>query len=415
MKGVMPKKKIIIAGAGFGGVTTALKLAKKLSGLTAKYEIILLDRHHHQLYTPALYEISAISIKNAPDSALKSAILIPIADIIAGKPISALCDELVGLKTLEKKLLLQKSGELEYEFLVLALGSETNYFSIPGLKKHSLPLKTFDDALLLRDKIADLFQNKNELRVVVGGAGASGVELAAEFVNFICAIKKEAIQNSCEVEFTLIEALSEILPGFEPWAIKKTRKRLANLGITIKTEHAIVDVTEDEISFKDGPKESYDILIWTGGVKGPEVLKNCGLPLSDRGSALIDEYLRVRGKENSIFAIGDNSTFTNLKTGTSLVWNVPVAEAEGKLAAENIIRIIKGQTLKKFIPLKKYPFVLAVGKKYAVADLVWLRFAGFSGWMLKHLVEFRYFLSILPFRKAVKTWLKSVKYSTSND
>lgn len=409
------KKKIIIAGAGFGGVTAALKLAEKLSGLTAKYEIMLLDRHHHQLYTPALYEISAISIKNAPDSALKSAILIPIADIIAGKPITVLCDELIGLKTPEKKLILQKGGEIEYEFLILALGSETNYFAIPGLKEHSFPLKTFDDAVLLRDKIRDLFRKKGELRVVVGGAGASGVELVAEFVNFICVLKKEAGQNRCEVGFTLIEALSEILPGFEPWAIKKTRKRLANLGITIKTEHAIIDVIEGEISFKDGSKESYGILIWTGGTKGPEVLKNCGLHLSDKGSVLIDEYLRAQGQKNSIFAIGDNSTFISSKTGEPLVWNVPVAEAEGKLTAKNIIRIIKGQTLKKFIPLKKYPFVLAIGKKYAVADLVWLRFAGFSGWMIKHLVEFRYFLSILPFRKAVKTWLKSVKYYTSKD
>lgn len=409
------KKKIIIAGAGFGGVTAALKLAEGLGRLNAEYEILLLDRHHHQLYTPALYEIAAIPSKNAPNSALKSAILIPIADIVAGKPISVLCDELVGLKGREKKLILQKGNELEYEFLILALGSETNYFAIPGLKEHSFPLKTFDDAALLRDKITDLFQKKNELRVVVGGAGASGVELVAEFVNFVCILKKEPNKNHCEVEFTLVEASPEILPGFEPWAIKKTRKRLANLGITVKTKHTIVDVTEDEISFKDRPKESYDILIWTGGVKGPEVLKNCGLSLSDRGSALIDEYLRVRGEENSIFAIGDNSTLTNPKTGTSLVWNVPVAEAEGKLAAENIIRIIKRQTLKKFVPLKKYPFVLAVGKRYAVADLVWLHFAGFSGWAIKHLVEFRYFLSILPFRKAVKTWLKSVKYSTSND
>ena len=152
----MPKKRIIIAGAGFGGVTAALTLAKNLGRLAREYEIILLDRHHHQLYTPALYEIAAISSENAPDPALKSATLIPIADIAAGKPITILCDELVGLKAAERKLILQKSGELEYEFLVLALGSETNYFAIPGLKEHSFPLKTCDDAVRLRNKIEDL-------------------------------------------------------------------------------------------------------------------------------------------------------------------------------------------------------------------------------------------------------------------
>lgn len=412
----MSKKKIVIAGAGFGGATVALKLAEGLGRLNAEYEIVLLDHRRHQLYTPALYEIAAIPSENIPDLTLKSAVLIPIANITARKPITPICDELIELKASKKKLILQKSGELEYQFLVLALGSETNYFSIPGLKEHGLPLKTFDDALRLRNKIEDLFRQKGGLKVVVGGAGASGVELVAEFINFICTLKKELNKNLCQVEFMLVEASSEILPGFEPWVIKKARKRLESLGIAVKTGHIITGVTEKEISFQNGAKEFYDILIWTGGVKGPEILKNFGLPLSQNGSVLVDDYLRVQTNEdNGLFAIGDNSTLTSPQTQKPLAWNIPVAEAEGKLAAKNILRIIKGQSLKKFVPLKKYPFILAVGKKYAVADLAWFHFAGFIGWLAKHLVELRYFLLIFPPGKAVRLWLRNIKNFVSND
>lgn len=411
----MPKKRIIIAGAGFGGITTTLKLFNLLGKLQDEYEIVLLDRRHHQLYTTALYEIAAAPRKNTSDLNLKSSVLIPLDDIISKKQITVRCDELVSIKPSEKKLILQKNGELAYEFLVLALGSETNYFAIPGLKDFGLPLKTFDDAIRLRNKIEDFLQKKDKLRIVVGGAGSSGVELIAEFVNFICSLKRGAGKNICEVEFMLVEASPEILPGLEPWLIRKTKERLETLGIRIKTEHVITSVTENEIYFKNGNKEFYDVLAWTGGTKGPEILKNCGLPLSEKGAVLIDNYLQIHGQEGNIFAIGDNSTLINQKTGKPLGWNVPVAEAEGRLAAKNIIRIIKGQTLKKFRPLKKYPFVLAVGKKYAIADLVWLRFTGFSGWLVKQLVELRYFLFLLPFGKAIRIWVRGVKYFITND
>ncbi len=416
----MTNKRIIIAGAGFGGINATLKLSLLLGSLKKEYEVIILDRHHHQLFTPALYEIAAIPSANTSDLALKSGVLIPIDDIIEGKQIKFICDKLVGLDAKEKKIILEKDGKLAYEFLILALGSEINYFSIPGLQEFGFALKTFDDAIKLRDKIENRLEKENKLRIVVGGAGASGVELVAEFVNFVCFLKKANGKNQhktnlCEVEFMLIEASPEILPGFESWAIEKTKKRLANLGVRVKTGHFIESVTENEINFKNGTKESYDILIWTGGARGPEVLKNCGLPLSEKGSLEVDSYLRVRGPEDNIFAIGDNCIFLNPKTGKPLVWNIPVAEAEGRLAAKNIIRKIKGLPLQEFKPLKKYPFVLAVGKKYAVADLIWLRLAGFIGWIIKQLVELRYFLTILPFPKNIKIWTRDIKYFTGND
>ena len=406
----MTLKKIIIVGAGFGGITAALKLSNLLGSFKKEYEIIIIDRYHYQLYTPALYEIAAIPSSKTSDLSFKSEILIPIDDIIKNKPIKFICDEFIGLDVKEKKIILEKGRNFEYEFLILALGSETNYFSIPGLREFSFPLKTFANAIKLRDKIEEKLEKKDKLKIVIGGAGTSGVELAAEFVNFVCSLKKADGEkkhktNLCEVEFILIESSPEILPGLEAWVIKKTKKRLAYLGVKVKTGYFIESATETEINFKDGAKETYDILIWTGGAKGPEILKNYDFPLSEKEALKVDNYLCVKEQEN-IFAVGDNCTFFNSKTQKPLVWNVPVAEAEGKLAAKNIIKKIKGLPLDEFKPFKKYPFVLAVGKKYAVADLIWLRFFGFSGWIIKQLVELRYFLTILPFPKNIKIWAR---------
>lgn len=432
----MAKKNVIILGAGFGGITAALTLAKKLGGLANEYEIILIDRHHHHLITPNLYEIASIPKEYAEDTPLKSSILIPIRDITEKKPINFICDEFIGLDIKNNKINLKNNGELSYEFLVFALGSQTNYFNIPGLKEHSFPLKTFDDGAKLRNTVEDLVKKREHIKIIVGGAGSSGIELIAEFSNFICAIK-EKISTSfeCNVELLLVEASNDILPGFEADVISKSKKRLEKLGIEIKTDTVISSVNKDHFLCQNGKKENFDLLIWTGGVKGPKIFENLGLKLSPKGSLEINDYLQAQGNDgpksplanghspklpitnwqSRIFAIGDNSSMINPRTEKPLVWNVPVAEAEGRLVAKNIIRMINCQSLIKFLPLKKYPFILAIGKKYAVADLIFIRFSGLLGWTMKQLVELRYLLFILPFRKAISTWLLAIKYYTSND
>lgn len=411
----MEKKNIIIAGAGFGGVTTALKLAKKMKKLPG-YELILVDCHNYQTYTPALYEIASVPREYIPSSVLKSSIVIPIEDIIKNKPITFIKDGVIGLNLPEKKIILKNSGAISYEYLVFALGSEMNYFDIPGLKEHSFPLKTFQDAVRLRNTIEDLVTKKAGVKIVVGGAGASGVELTAEFVNFVCAIMRAVTKRKvCDTRFLLVEAAPEILPGFKEWTVKKAKMRLKGLGIEIKTGTMITSVDNRELFFKDGKRETYDILIWTGGVKGSSSLQKTGLPLSNTGSVLVGETLLVQGIPDSIFAIGDNSTFVDPRTQRPLIWNVPAAEQEGRIAAKNIIRLLRKKPLKKFTPYKKYPYILAIGRKYAIADLVLFHFSGILGWYLKQIVELRYLLFILPPKKAFEHWTRALRVYIAND
>ena len=154
------------------------------------------------------------------------------------------------------------------------------------------------------------------------------------------------------------------------------------------------------------------IPIGAGGVRPAAVLENFGLPLDERGGIRVNEFLEARPR---IYAIGDNASLVNPLTGKSLPGNVPVAEAEARVAARNIIADIMQKRRRQFRPLTQYPFILAVGGKYAVADLIIIRLFGFLGWALKQLVELRYLIFILPWPKAITTWLRTIYYSTSND
>ena len=410
-------KHIVIAGAGFAGLNAALVLARSPLLKEKGYNIILIDRHHHHLYTPALYEIAAIPAEYLNDQSLVSSILIPLRDIIRNMPIRLLTDELIGRDENAHTITLRAGGALPYTYLVLALGSATNYFSIPGLQSHSVPLKTCDDAALLRNGIETVFRKKSSLAIVVGGGGASGVEVIAELVNFVCLIKEKVLPDRgvCDVSFTLAEASGDILPGFDPWIITRARRRLERLGIAIKTGVAIASRDSETVSFADGTPLPCDILIWTGGVKGPAVLADLGLPLSPKGTVSVGPDLRVAGGDGTVFAVGDSAWFPQPRTQQPLPWNVPVAEAQGRHAGREILRAIRGEAPRPFRPRRHYPFILAVGKKYALADLLYFRFAGPAGWCAKQLVQLRYFLFLLPWPRGFILWWKNISMYRSND
>ena len=145
----MAKKHIAIVGAGFAGLTCALRLAKKLEMSPEKdaYRIILIDRNQYQLFAPSLYEIASIPKEYADDRPLASSLLFPIEDILQGTSIVFFRDEYTGGSPENRKIFLRERGEFPYAYLVLALGAETNYFDIPGLAAHSIPLKTAHDAV----------------------------------------------------------------------------------------------------------------------------------------------------------------------------------------------------------------------------------------------------------------------------
>ncbi|MDP3727037.1 MAG: FAD-dependent oxidoreductase [bacterium] len=408
------RRNIVILGAGFGGITALLKLYRSLSrrGLLGYYQPVIVNRTAHHLYTPALYEIAAIPRGEADAVRLKSSLCIPLDDILGRLPGARLIGDTASRVDPERHVITFESGsQLNFEYLIIALGAETNFFGIPGMAEQALPLKTFEDAVRLRNRIAGLAATGETLRIIIGGGGATGVELSAELVNFLCYLKKRAAGKTCQGEITLLEGAPEILPGFGAAIIHRAKRRLAALGVRVVPAARIQEVWPSEVSC-NGRTLPYHILVWAGGVRPAAVLKNFGLPLDERGGILVNEFLEARPR---IYAIGDNASLTNPLTGRPLPGNVPVAEAEARLAARNIVAELTKRDRRPFRPLAQYPFILAVGGKYAVTDLVIIKFSGFLGWALKQLVELRYLLFILPWPKAVPTWVRTIRYSLSND
>ena len=411
------KKNIMIAGAGFGGITAALLLDKafrRQQALFDQYNLVLVNNHHSHLYTPALYEIAAIPQGHHALDYVKSSIAIPLAEIFNRTHVQWLENQIIAIDRAAKVLRFDNDKSIPYEYLILALGAETSYFNIPGAKEHSFPLKTFADGVKLRDRIQEIIESTEPVAtVVVAGAGASGVEVAAEFENFCSKMRRlNPAQAICKIKVILVEAGPQILAGFDPWVIDKATKRLLRIGVEIKTGVAITAVENTRVILKDGSAIPASALVWAGGVQAAGVLKTLGLPLSPKGSVTVDQFLCAEPK---VYAIGDNAGFMNLETQKPLPWNAVAAEEEARVASANIIADILGSSPRPYNPPKKYPFILAVGKKYAFADLVFVHISGLPAWLLKQLIELKYFFFILPPLQALSTWWKYITVARSND
>lgn len=411
------KKNIVILGSGFAGIRCALLLKKHLqkNNKSASYNVILIDKNAYHLYTPALYEIASIPRDEASALTLQHAISIPLEEIVKNKKIFFLQREAVMVNRFTKSIYFSATEALDYYVLVMATGSEINYMNIPNLKEHSHTLKSFKDAILLRNKIESIIKEKREIKIVVGGAGPAGVELIAEFNNYLCYLQEHNLgEQKCDIHLYLVEAADTILPGLDSVLVQKAEKRLRAFGINIHTHSFITEATKTEVVLRDGTRLFFDLFVWMGGVQGAKILETLSIPLTKKRSVAVNVYLQPPEDEN-IFIIGDSSSFVHQKTGRPVPWTVPVAEGEAAITAKNILRKINKNAMLAFLPFQRYPLVLAVGKKYAIADFIFFKISGILGWIIKEIIDLRYFLSILPFRSALRLWLRNVRLFSSND
>jgi len=410
------KRNIVILGAGFGGITALLHVRRLLrrAGLAHTYHIVLVNNTWWQLYTPALYEIAAIPKGEASAVAMKSAICIPIDSIIGRLPgVTFVGETVAGLDPERHTVTFQSGDLLNFEYCVVALGAETNYFDIPGLSEHGFPLKTFEDAVRLRNRIEGLMRGTvGPLRIVVAGGGATGVEFAAELVNYLCFLKDRKIAGTCQEKIILLEGGPEILSGFSPRVVRWAMRRLAALDIRIRTNTPIKSVAPNALILTSGDELPCELLVWAGGVKPAAVLRHLGLERNEKGRIVVNDHLEARPR---IYAIGDCAGYVNPATGKGLAWNVPIAEFQARIAARNIVADIRSQPKSMFRAMANYPFILAVGGKYALTDLVIIRLSGLLGWLAKQAVELRYLLSILGPREACAVWIRTLRVSSLND
>ncbi|MEK7640986.1 MAG: NAD(P)/FAD-dependent oxidoreductase [Patescibacteria group bacterium] len=418
----MLKKSIVILGAGFGGMKAAFALNKGLRrrNLDSQYEIHLVDRNSYHTYTPTLYEISTTSKETANYVGLKHIVAFEIAELIPNTGINFIKAEIRELDLIGGDIHFANGAHLKCDYLILAAGSEVNYFDIPGLREFSLPLKTFVDALKIRDRIVELAAGgKKQLKIIVGGGGSAGVEIAGELAEWTGELNEE--MSGFKSEISIVEAAPTMLSGFDPRIISKAQKRLRELGIKLINNEVIDRALPDKVLLKNNSEVPCDVLIWTGGVKASSLISPLPLKIEKRGRVEVagkmeclpqSPNLKLYGK---IYGIGDIVCFYDPATGKPMPGVARAAIIQGGIAANNIIADITGSgSYEEYKPMN-YPYVIPIGGKWALAKIGPVIISGFFGWILKGLVELNYLLSIMPFWRAVKVWLHGLLIFIKND
>ncbi|MBI2669621.1 MAG: NAD(P)/FAD-dependent oxidoreductase [Candidatus Yanofskybacteria bacterium] len=416
--------KILILGGGFGGVRAALDLEKKL-GDRGDVEITLVDKNDSQTFFPSLYEVASIygiDHQHPFHTKLRGTVSIPFSDIFKNKKINLIQAEINHLDIQNKHVVTSNGATLDFDYLVLALGSVVSTFGVPGADEYAFKFKTIEDGLMLNDKIEELYIEASEkkrplpINILIGGAGFNGVELAAELSNCTVhiACSHKITQQNCSA-IALVEAGPAILPMISGKERDLIQKRLEKLGINLLVNSPIQEIGPDFIKLKNGNYLKGDLIIWSGGVKALDIFRTVdSLELDDRGRIFVNEFLQTKNYPN-IFAVGDNIVFIDPKTQKPIPQMAFLAIEQGRVTAENIARIINGSSeLKKHKPAYDV-WIIPVGGKNAVVHLGKFTFSGFFGYLLREFVDLRYFLTILPFFKALKIFFRGVTVFSKND
>lgn len=420
-------KKILIIGGGFGGIRAALDLDRKLSPKEAM--IVVVDRNSYHLFSPALYEIaSAYGVSPDPyQLKLRRAISIPYADIFRHTKINFRQGEIVAVDWQKKEVMTGGGYALAFDHLIFGLGSETNTFGVSGAVEYAFKFKTIDEAVFLNQRIGELYQKAARgrhslpIKFIIAGAGFNGIELAGELA---CCVEK--IKNACRlhqgcVSIEIIEAGPKILPDISDKERAIIRKRLTQLGVKIIENAPIKEVGPNFVitEGEGGERKLWaDFVVWTAGVRASSLLKKMEeLPLDNQGKIRVNKFLQVERIDNT-WALGDNTAFMDEGGWRTVPGLAYVAVAQGKIIAENIKRQIKDGCT---VALKPYhPFyeawIVPVGGKFAVAHLGrrWIT-SGLGGWVIRLLVDLRYFVSILPWSRAWGLFEEETKLFIKND
>lgn len=383
-------EKVVVLGAGYAGAGAIQTLEDELDPGDA--ELTWIAEHDYHL---VLHEAHRV----IRDPAVARDVTIPVGDI-ASSSTEFVQARVESVDVEEQTVALNGSGgvnEIEYDYLLVALGSQTAYYGIPGLAEHALTLKSLDDARTIHEQVreADSQASRNDpASVVVGGAGLSGVQTAGE----IAELRDE---RRAPIDIYLVEALEEIMPGRDASLQGLIRQCLEEADVEILTNEPITEADDEAVHFDESDSLEYDVLVWTGGITGQDALEDCGL---DNEHNRVTAESTFRTSDDSVFAIGDSAVIDQGNDPAP-----PTAQAAWQAAevvGENVARAMDGRPLKTWTYDDKGTLV-SVGEK-AVAhdvDLVPVRtFDSYPAKFLKKFVAARWIASLTSWSRALKAW-----------
>ncbi|GAB3673744.1 NAD(P)/FAD-dependent oxidoreductase [Halopiger thermotolerans] len=384
-------ENVVVLGAGYAGAGAVTKLQSELDDNARLTWIADVDYHL------VLHEAHRV----IRDPAVRSDITFPVTEI-ADPSTRFIQDEVVGLDVDEQVVELADSEAVEYDYVLVALGSQTAFYGIPGLEEHSLTLKSLDDALEIHEAVQEASQEATRgdpAQIVIGGAGLSGIQTAGEIAEF-------RDEHRAPIEIHLVEALEEIFPGNDPEIQQALRDLLEEAGVRIHTDDPITEATEDHIEFDEGEPLDHDVLVWTGGITGRDALDDADL---EKEHNRVNAEPNFQTSDERVFAIGDSAIIDQGDQPAP-----PTAQAAwqaAEVAGENISRAIENRPLKTWEHEDKGT-VVSVGEK-AVAhevkpafgvSLPVDTFGGVPAQTLKKMIAARWIASITSWNEARKSW-----------
>ena len=367
----MNRPKVVILGGGFGGLAAARALYKDA-------DVTVVDRHNYQTFLPLLYQVSTAGL--AADH-----VAYPIRGALRKTSVKFRMASPINIDHRNKEVKLDSSEILKFDHLIIALGSVTADFGIPGVKEFALGMKSVSEALTIRAEIMrrfeDLcrFEDDTKFSVTVIGGGPTGVEMAGAIAELIRGpLKSDQAQVAKNISVTLVEAGPRLLPPFAPSLSARTKKDLEKLGVKVLLNTAVKELAHRKIFLKDGTSLQSEITIWAAGVKGSDAMKDLNLPV-EANRVAVEPTMQVKNYPN-VWALGDIAGAKG-KDGGPLPMVAPVAIQQGKFIAKQIKRISLNKQLEHFKYLDKGSMA-TIGRNKAVVQVRWFKLAGPLAWLV---------------------------------
>jgi NADH dehydrogenase len=391
----MTQKNIVVIGAGFAGVYATKRLAKKFKK-DPDVTITLIDKHSYFTYMTELHEIAA-------DRVDENAIQYDLQRLFCRrKNVKLVTDEVTTIDR-ENQLVKTKHGAYPYDYVMLGIGSEPNDFGTPGVKEHGFTLGSWEQAIQLKEHVRDVVRRgavehdpkkrQSLLSIVVVGSGFTGTETIGELRDWRESLAKEFKLDPEELTFTLMEMAPTIMNMLDRSDADKAEKYLLKRGIKVMKNTGVVGVHDGYVDLKDGSTYPTSTLIWTAGVKATSQAANFKLTQGRAGRIVVNSHMQSVD-DDKVYVVGDVSFFDgNSDRGEPQI--VQGAEASAQTALDNITKQMNGQTPDVDYKASYSGFMVSLGSRYGVANLMgFMHLSGFFAMLMKHLVNMLYFVQI---------------------
>jgi NADH dehydrogenase len=389
------RPRVVIIGAGFGGLQAAKALAK------APVDVLLIDRNNYHGFWPLLYQVATAGLE--PQEIAK-----PVRAVIRG--LTNVHFQLATVERIdrEQRLVITDQGAVPYDQLVVAAGSATNFFGLEQIERNGYELKDVPDALTIRNQIIRCFERavvetdtekrQQLLTFVVVGGGPTGVELAGAFAELIRHVlrKDYPTLDFSAVRVVLLEAADRVLLSFPAKLSAKAHRALTKLGVDVQFGKSVVGYDNNYLQFKDGATLATETVIWAAGIQANPLAKTLDVPLQRGGRVTVTPELHLPD-DSTIWVIGDMAYLEDA-SGRPLGQLATVAMQQGRHVAANIRRQLQGQALQRYSYVDKGSMA-TIGRRAAVAHIWRVSFSGPIAWYLWLGVHLWY---IIGFRNRVQ-------------